>query len=291
MKLSPCGRAQSQMLLYLAGELPLDKAAWLRDHARTCPACQARLQALAATQQQVKTALASASLTAPAGFEARCMARVRHAAPTRRSPRFRSPLAPIRTVEKRILFALAGLALVAGTYFAAHTLRSGTTLTNASGEVVAATAQVSLLRDDYLHELQQPLALPITGSDPSEVAKQLGAQVCPAHQQCVVPVVMSQPGVKLLGGGWCQVGTQKITYTAYQWDGQRVVVYQGDQNTLAFPPPLYHPAPDGDLCYEPVQSRGVSGVVWGKGATRYVMFAPIASDRLLNLAYSVQYSS
>ncbi len=273
MKFMKCRHIQARLPLFLGEELEPREAAELREHLRECPHCGALAEALAETQEQVETVLRTA-IPAPPTLEARVMATVRRL-PARRLqwPAFTPPW----SWQRRLVTAGAALCLVLAGFVAGRAPFHH-----------AATPQVlelASLRNDHLQSLTNPHAVTVMGNDPRQVSQRLGK----AGDCIVVPVNLSAAGAKLLGGRWHHVSGAPVAFLCYEWNGQRISLYQADGRILTVPPLRalgQRQNTRGKRCYVVEQEGSLTYVAWCSGMTNYVLVAQAAPERLLHLAQS-----
>ncbi len=299
MESMKCRQVRARLLLFQEGELEPRESAQVRDHLRDCPRCGALAEALAETQDQVEAALSTA-MAAPPTLEARVMATVRRL-PERRLqwPAF----APPWSWQRRLATVGAALCLVPAGFLAGFLTGRApfgratppqaspqpspprTTIAQAPAAQVPATQVLELasLRKDHLQSLASPRAVTVMGHDPRQVSQHLGRS-----DDCLaVPVSLSASGAKLLGGRWHRVAGAPVAFLCYEWNGQRISLYQADGRRLALPALRameQRRATGGQRCYVIEQEGSLSSVAWCSGMTNYVLVAQAAPERLLHLA-------
>jgi len=290
MKFMKCRHVQARLPLFLGGELEPREAAALREHLRDCPHCGALAEALAETQEQVETVLCTA-IPAPPTLEARVMATVRRL-PARRLqwPAFTPPW----SWQRRLVTAGAALCLVLAGFVAGrapfHHATTPQTPSQQSPRKTVAQAppqvlELASLRNDHLQSLTNPHAVTVMGNDPRQVSQRLGK----ADDCIVVPVNLSAAGAKLLGGRWHHVSGAPVAFLCYEWNGQRISLYQADGRILTVPPLRalrQRQNTRGKRCYVVEQEGSLTYVAWYSGMTNYVLVAQAAPERLLHLAQS-----
>ncbi len=287
-KFMKCRYVQTRLTLFLGGELEPREAAELREHLRDCPHCGALAEVLAETQEQVETVLRTA-IPAPPTLEARVMATVRRL-PARRLqwPAFTPPW----SWQRRLVTAGAALCLVLAGFVAGRAPFHYVTTPQAPSQRSPRTAvaqappqvlELASLRNDHLQSLTNPHAVTVMGNDPRQVSQRLGK----ADDCIVVPVSLSASGAQLLGGRWHHVAGAPVAFLCYEWNGQRISLYQADGRRLTVPALRALRQPQntrGKRCYIIEQEGNLAYVVWCVGMTSYVLVAQVAPEQLLHLA-------
>lgn len=121
------------------------------------------------------------------------------------------------------------------------------------------------------------------GNNVRQVSQRLGK----VDDCVVVPVNLSASGATLLGGRWHQVASAPVAFLCYEWNGQRVSLYQADGRRLTVP--ALHAlrqrqSTSAKRCYVVEQGDGLTYVAWCVGMTNYVLVAHASPERLLHLA-------
>lgn len=289
MKFMKCWQVQGRLLLFLEGELEPREATEVGEHLRECPRCGARAEELAETQEQVEAALRT-DISAPPTLEPRVMATVRRL-PVRRLqwPAFTPPW----SWQRRLVTAGAAVCLALAGFVAGRAPFHNATIPPIPSQrsprktVAQAPApqilELTSLRDDHLQSLTNPRAVTVMGNDPRQVAQRLGKQ----GDCVVVPVKLAASGAQLLGGRWHHVAGVPVAFLCYEWEGQRVSLYQADERRLTLPALRaleQHRATHSERCYIVEQSGSLTYMAWCSGMTNYILVAQAAPERLLHLA-------
>ena len=300
MKFMQCRHVQARLLLFQEGELEPCEAAEVRDHLGDCPQCGAMAEALAETQEQVEAALRTA-IVAPPTLDARVMATVRRL-PARRLqwPAFMPPWG----WQHRLVTASAAFCLVLAGFLAGRVpfsdrapLHRATTphtspqlpsplpssQTTAAKTPAIKVLELASLRNDHLQSLTGSQAVTVMGNNVRQVSQRLGK----VDDCVVVPVNLSPSGATLMGGRWHQVAGAPVAFLCYEWNGQRVSLYQADGRRLTVP--ALHAlrqrqSTSAKRCYVVEQGDGLTYVAWCVGMTNYVLVAHASPERLLHLA-------
>jgi anti-sigma factor RsiW len=283
-----CAWVQDRLLLYLAGEMePLESAALCR-HLQNCDRCTAVAEELTAIEALVEGALAT-TVSAPVTLDARVMAALRQQpTPAPSSPRLVSPavssrhrsIVPAPRGWKRALAAASMVvSLLIGGYVAGHwhAARNRTRVT-----VVTAPARptlaLALLGNDHLKYLANPQPAQVLGPDPGRVSRGLTALL----EFPVAAVDLRSEDARLLGGRKCQVHGVPIAFLLYDWNGERVSLYQIDGRKIALP--SLREVAVRQRRFQVGEADGLSYVAWRSGAMHFVMVSGVKPERLLRLA-------
>jgi anti-sigma factor RsiW len=245
-----CSRVQERLVLYLAGELTPRENARLIGHLERCAVCTAQAEELAATQEQVETALRT-DLEPPPTLDARVMAAVRALPPRQPSrPGFLTGWGG----RQRFAFAaaltcLALLVIVIGRRYTTSEL------------------ELASLGEAHRHLLIAASDAEVITSDPQQLAQQLS----PLFRFPVKPVDLKPEDVRLVGGLRTAVDHVPMAALQYEWQGNRISLFEMDA-TQRIPsvlqrmrrdPDSYYARKEGDLAY----------VAWHSGKTDCVMVA------------------
>lgn len=278
-----CAWVQDRLLLYLAGELEPQQSALLCRHLQHCDRCTAAAEELSEIQDLVDGAIAT-TVTAPMTLEARVMAAVCAEPVPRVSPR--APLSPGRAVlpalrswRRQLAVVSAALSLLIGAYAAGHwhAVWNRTPL-SAIPAPARPTLSLSLLGNDHLKYLANPQPAQVPGPDPGQVSRGL----TPLLKFPVAAVDLQSEGARLLGGRKCQAHGVPIAFLLYDWNGERVSLYQIDGRKIAVPP--LREVTYRQRRFQVGEAHGLGYVAWRSGAMHFVMVSGARPERLLRLA-------
>ncbi len=280
-----CPQVHAKLLLYLASELEPSEDAAVTAHLHSCPACMAEAAALGEGQERVEGVVRTA-VAAPASLDARVLEKVRSFGPPR--SRWR-PFSPPWSLRRRMAAAAAAAVLLVGGYLTGqwHAERSpgrGAAANPPGADAPWARARVTLsltlLGDDHRKYLADPYPAEVPGPDAREVAVGL----TPLLPFPVAEVDLRSEGAQLLGGRKCQAHGVPIAFLLYDWNGERVSLYQLDGRKLALPP-LRTVRFQGRR-FLTGEADGLSYVAWQSGAMSFVMVSGTRPEHLLHLACS-----
>jgi anti-sigma factor RsiW len=270
-----CARVQNRLPLYLAGELESREVALLSRHLDSCARCAAAAEELAETQELVEGALRT-TLHAPAALHARVMAGARSETARRFSW---GPLPLSRTGRRQLAALSAALCLMAGGFLAGHWRRvEKPSPVQAVAPPQRPTLSLALLGQDHREYLAKSQPAQVRGPDPRIVSRGM-------TQLLKFPVTVAdlQPeGARLLGGRKCQLRGASIAFLFYDWNGERVSLYQMDGRKVVLPP--LRGAVIREQCFLVGEAEGLGYVAWRSGAMNFVMVSGAAPERLLRLA-------
>jgi anti-sigma factor (TIGR02949 family) len=269
-----CAWARDRLLLYRAGELAPRDADELRRHLEHCSRCAAEAEALAETEDLMARVL-RATASAPATLDARVMAIIRREAHSERRGR---NWGIVRWPRRLVAWSAALLLLLggylAGQWHAGRKPAPGAGVARLERPVLA----LALLGDDHLKYLANPQPAEVLGPDAREVS--LG--LMPLLNFPVAVIDLQPEGARLLGGRKCEVHGVPVAFLLYDWQGERVSLYQIDGRKLALPPlreVTFH-----GRGFQVGEGNGLSYVAWRAGAMHFIMVSGAKPERLLPLA-------
>jgi len=182
-------------------------------------------------------------------------------------------------VRRRLAVAAAAISLMAGGYLAGQWNAGRTKATTAAvPREERITLSLSLLGQDHRKYLANPQPAEIPGPDARAVA--LG--LTPLLSFPVAEVDLQSGGARLLGGRKCQAHGVPIAFLLYDWQGERVSLYQIDGRKLSLPP-LKEVICRGRR-FRVGEADGLSHIAWQSGAMQFVMVSGARPEQLLPLA-------
>ena len=266
-----CDQTRDLLLLHVAGELDPGESRRVEAHLRHCTECAAASASLVDTERRVAAALRTTA-TAPPRLALRVMDEV--AELTERRSRWRTPT---RHLRRAALLAGAAASLLLAGYWLGERSRSDL----ASPAIVAADRpEVSLafLGGDHLRYLANPAPAQAPGPNPAAVARELTPQL----RFPVAAINLETEGARLLGGRECAAHGVPIAFLLYDWQGERVSLYQLDERRLALP--ALQPVSFRGRRFLTAERDGLTYVAWRSGAMSFVIVGGAPPERLLPLA-------
>lgn len=260
----------------------------VRVHLAACAGCSSLAEELSETGDLLEAILTTA-IEAPPTLDARVMATLRALPPRRLHwPSFISPWnwqQRLTTAAAAACLLLAG-SLFGGWYVYQAELKPSSITASTQGTLHEPQGlNLVELRADHLRSLTDPGAVSVPGSIPREVTATLAKRNLQAPAP--LPVDLSAAGARLLGGCWHDVGGQTLAFLCYEWNGQRVSLYQTDARRLTAPglqAMAERQDKTGSHQYVVQQDSDLTYVAWRTGATNYILVAQEAPERMLHLA-------
>ena len=289
MKKIDCEWVQEHILLYGTEDLAPQDAKLVRHHLSECADCATAAQNLVDTSELVQSALQT-TLEAPPNLETRVMASLR-AAPQQlarktpsRSP-FLSRLSSFFNSQRRAprLAMAAAALLIAVTGYSIGLQRAMPEKVPSDMPMMAArdghpALQLASLGDLHRMSLANPRPAEVSGSDARQVSQALSSLV----KFPVAAVDLAAQGARLMGGLRCTVSGTPSAFLCYDWNGERVSLYQIDGRKVDFPS-LTSMNFKG-RCFMIGEADGLTYVGWCAGTNHFVMVSGAKSDDLLRLA-------
>jgi anti-sigma factor RsiW len=268
-----CGWVQDRLLLYLSGELGPRQAARLVRHLEQCTACAALAEELAETQEKMEAVLRT-QVAAPAALDARVMEVVRGLPVPRRSW---DALFPRWRWDQGLALIAAALCLVVAGFSAGswHTTR-----TAAVSRATAPALDLGLLGEIHRRPQKTIGSAELRISGPERLSRAL----TPLVRFPVAAVDLRSQGLRLMGGSKVTVRAVPVACLHYDWQGERVSLFQMDAGKLS--PPALRPVEFNGEFYLVGESASLSYVAWRSGRTNCALVAHVRPERLLRLACS-----
>jgi anti-sigma factor RsiW len=255
-----CAWVQERLLLYLARELGAQEAEQIRAHLQKCAVCAGQAEEFTKLQESVDSVLQTQA-EAPARLEARVMEAVR-ALPAPRSSWLVRLFLPER--RPRLVLAAGALSLL---------LMVGLAVLRFQYYETALPLDMVLLSEAHSVTGQRPPQVP--GSVPEELAQALSGRV----QFPIAVADLHKEGAKLLGGSRTVVQGAPVAQLQYEYQGERISLFEMDAAKLA--PPLPKSASFPSDSYFVAKREGVAYVAWRNGKTNCVMVARSVPMHLL----------
>jgi anti-sigma factor RsiW len=204
----------------------------------------------------------------PATLDARVMEIVRGLPAPRRSW---PGLLPRQRVLHRLAFGTGVLALMVVSFFAGH-WQAAVSLPGKPAP--AATLDLAVLGAAHRQSLEAPQQWQVANNSPAEVSRALSAVLpCP-----VAAVNLQKDGLRLRGGSRATVHGVPVAALHYEWQNQRISLFQVDGEKL--PPALRQVVFRSD-CYFVRKMGDLTYVTWSFGRTNCVMIARTVPMHLL----------
>ncbi|MBI3911282.1 MAG: zf-HC2 domain-containing protein [Armatimonadetes bacterium] len=272
-----CARVQERLPLYAAREMAPAEAAAISSHLLTCARCAALAEDLAAADELIADALRTA-VEAPPTLAIRVMESLRQLAPVRRPWR---ALIPPSAMRRRLALGALAISLLVSGYFAgqwhAGRIKPAGYVATREDRI---TLSLALLGKDHLEYLANPQPAQIPGPDAREVA--LG--LTPLLKFPVAVVNLQSEGARLLGGRKCQVHGVPIAFLLYDWEGERVSLYQMDERKITLPP--MREVTFRGRRFLTGRMDGLTYVAWQSGGMHFMMVSGAKLEQLIRLACS-----
>jgi anti-sigma factor RsiW len=253
-----CARVQDRLLVYLSGELSPPQAAGVAHHLEHCAACAALAETLAETAEQVDGSLAT-TIEPPASLDQQVMETIR------RLPAPRRPWFAVLHHEgwpQRLAVAGAALCLLIAVFFAGSW--------NATRNRTVAVAPVPVLDLARLGEAHRELlAAPASAEIKVSAPQELAHTLAPLVPFTVGVVDLRSEGLRLVGGSQSSVNGIRVAILHYEWEGERVSLFQMDGRELA--PASLRQVVVGSDSYFVKKADGLTYVAWSLGRTNCVI--------------------
>ena len=290
MKTINCEWVQERILLYGTEDLAAQEAQSVRRHLSHCASCAAAAQNLVDTAELVQNALQT-TLEAPPTLQARVMSSVR-ATPqelARKTParssfkeRFLSFFNAPRRAPRLAMAAAALLIAVAGYSVGLQRATPEKVISDTPTMLPAIdghpTLQLASLGDLHRMSLANPRPAEVSGSDARQVSQTLSSLV----KFPVAAIDLAAEGARLMGGLRCTVSGTPSAFLCYDWNGERVSLYQIDGRKVNFPS-LTSMNFDG-RCFMVGEADNLTYIGWCAGNNHFVMVSGAKADDLLRLA-------
>jgi anti-sigma factor RsiW len=269
-----CAWVKERLLLYLAGELEPGQTARLVRHLERCTPCHTMMESLAETAGRMEAALPT-PIEPPATLDARVMEIVRGLPAPRRSW---PGLLPRQRVLHRLALGAAALCLMTASFFAGRwdAVHQGLA-TIVVAPTIAPTLDLTVLGAAHQQVLQTP-PVEVRTANP-QVLSQALSSLLPFP---VAAVNLQDEGMRLVGGNRATIQGVPVAALHYQWNGQRISLFQMDSRKLS-PQALQQVVlrSSNSDTYFVRKTADLTYVTWSFGETNCVMVARTVPMHLL----------